>query len=127
MTDQLMRTTSNPPRTLNKSLPKIVLRASDSFSNDVALDADPDWEKPMPSARSVRIAPVMKPQHPATKGDFMKLEDCGRQLAKKLGWGPLQGVAIRESGQIAAQRYGYSSDQDKSLGEEAFSLLLSAL
>ena len=122
-----MRTTSNPPRIPNKSLPKIVLRASDSSLNDVALDADPDWEKPTPSARSIRIAPVAKSPHPATNGDFNKLEDCGRQLAKKLGWGPLQGVAIREAGQIAAQRYGYSSDQDKSLGEEAFSLLLAAL
>jgi hypothetical protein len=36
-------------------------------------------------------------------------------------------VAIRESGQIAAQRYGFSEKTDAHIAEEAFSLLLAAI
>jgi hypothetical protein len=116
---------SRPP-TLAR--PQTIIR-KDRAGDGIALSSDPDWEDQFPSAKSQPPAspPVSRPKHPASKQDFMKLEECGHHLAKRLGWGALQGVALRESGQIAAQRYGYSEKTDGQLAEEAFSLLLAAI
>ena len=126
--------------TISVSLPQRasrppVLRSAPTIRREnqgqVALASDPDWEEQFPTAKSPAPAPMQNPdtksKHPATKQDFMRLEECGHLLAKRLGWGPLQGVALRESGQIAAQRYGYSDKTDAHLAEEAFSLLLAAI
>jgi hypothetical protein len=128
-----MSTISVSVPTSRTSRPPIVVRTQStvrpSSGDGVALAADPDWDDQFPSTEGHRpsATPESKPKHPASKQDFMKLEDCGHQLAKRLGWGPLQGVALRESGQIAAQRYGYSAKTDAHLAEEAFSLLLAAI
>ena len=114
-------------RTPSKSLPRIVLRSPESSGDSLALSSDPDWDGPPIRSRAVKIRSARNGEHPATKADFEKLEECGSILARNLGWGPLNGVAIREAGQIAAQRYGYSAGKDATLAEEAFSLLLSAL
>jgi hypothetical protein len=112
--------------------PPILLRAQPAARVDatekVALASDPDWEEQFPAAKT-SAAPRQDPpnRHPASRQDFRKLEEWGHMLEQRLGWGPLQGVAIRESGQIAAQRYGYSTKTDAQLAEEAFSLLLAAI
>jgi hypothetical protein len=97
-------------------------------AEEIALSSDPDWERGFPKV-STKTSPVLldKREHPATREDFLQLEECGRVLARHMGWGPLNGVALRESGMIAAQRYGYSAGNDAALAEEAFSLLLAAL